>query len=184
MKREEIAQLLPTVFQRTLSADNPLTGLLEVMEVLHEPSEAVLAHLDAILDPRRTTDKFVPYLAYWADLTRLFADDSGAKDPRALTRAWPAGGLGHLRELIANAAYLSQWRGTKKGLLLFLQTATGITDFVIDENVDLEGKPKPFHISVHAPKESELYRQLIDRIVSLEKPAFVTYEISFATASS
>jgi len=42
------------------------------MEALQAPDEAVLERLDAIFDPRRTTDEFVPFLAYWADLTRLF----------------------------------------------------------------------------------------------------------------
>jgi len=74
---------------------------------------------------------------------------------------------------------LSQWRGTQKGLLLFLQTATGLADFQIQENVDLNGHPKSFHITVRAPKESAQYRKLIERIVEFEKPAYVTYELSF-----
>ena len=181
MKRAEIAQLLPTVFQRTLAEGNPLTALLEVMEVLHAPSEAVLAQLDAIFDPRRTTDEFVPYLAYWADLTRLF-EESDNRNQFAFSRASLASGIGRLRELVASTAYLSQWRGTKKGLLLFLQTATGMAEFEIDENVGFDGQPKAFHLSVRAPKESAQYQELIERIVDLEKPAFVTYEVSFAPA--
>jgi len=56
MKQTEIAQLLPSVFQRTLRKGNPLAGLLAVMEALQQPSEDVLARLDAIFDPRRTPD--------------------------------------------------------------------------------------------------------------------------------
>jgi len=175
MKRNEIAQLFPAVFQRTLSDGNPLTGLLEVMEALQAPDEAVLERLDAIFDPRRTTDEFVPFLAYWADLTRLF---DGSSNPTATI----ASGIGRLRELIASAAYLSQWRGTKKGLLRFLRIATGFVDFDIQENVDLNGQPRPFHVSIHAPKESAQYSDLIGRIVELEKPAYVTYELSFEPA--
>jgi len=182
MKRNEIAQLLPAVFQRTLKEENPLTGLLDVMEVLQAPSEDVLQRLDSYFDPRRTTDEFVPYLAYWADLTRLFDETLNLKDQFAFSRSSIASGLGRLRELIASAAYLSQWRGTKKGLLLFLQTATGFVDFDIQENVDLNGQPRPFHVSIHAPKESAQYSNLIGRIVELEKPAYVTYELSFEPA--
>ena len=182
MKRNEIAQLLPAVFQRTLNEGNPLTGLLEVMEVLQAPSEDVLQRLDSFFDPRRTTDDFVPYLAYWADLTRLFDETLNVKDEYAFSRSSIASGLGHLRELIASAAYLSQWRGTRKGLLLFLQIATGFIDFDIQENVDLKGQPRPFHISINAPKESAQYSNLILRIVELEKPAYATYELSFAPA--
>ena len=187
MNRDEIAQLLPAVFERTLRKhdplaahrNTPLAALLEVMEVLQAPSEAVLAQLDATFDPRRTGDEFVPFLAYWADLTRLFDDNLNAKSRSGSGTLTISSGLGRLRELIANAAFLSQWRGTRKGLLLFLQTATGLGDFEIKENVGLDGSPRPFHISVLAPKGSAQFDHLIERIVELEKPAYVTHEISF-----
>lgn len=188
MKSYEIAQLLPevfqrtVVFQRTLRAGNPLTGLLKVMEALQAPSEDILQRLDSFFDPRRTKDEFVPYLAYWADLTRLFDETQTASGQYGFSSSSLATGLGRLRELIASAAYLSQWRGTKKGLLRFLQTATGFVNFDIQENVDLAGKPRPFHVSIRAPKESEQYSVLISRIVELEKPAYVTYELSFEPA--
>jgi phage tail-like protein len=190
MKRNEIERLLPEIFQRTLKdqrtlkEENPLSGLLEVMEKLQAPSEDVLQRLDSFLDPRRTRDDFVPYLAYWADLTRLFDETLNPKDEFAFSRSSIASGLGRLRELIASAAYLSQWRGTKKGLLLFLQTATGFADFDIQENVGLDGAPRPFHVSIRAPKDSARYSNLIERIVELEKPAYVTYELSFEPAGA
>ncbi len=89
-------------------------------------------------------------------------------------------GLGNLRELIANAAYLSQWRGTKRGLLLFLQIATGTSNFEIEEQTTgANAPPRSFHIRVRAPRETELHRALIERIIQLEKPAYVTYELDF-----
>jgi phage tail-like protein len=184
MKRDDIAQLLPAIFQLTQREGNLLNGLLEVMEALQAPSEDVLQRLDSFFDPRRTTDEFVPYLAYWADLTRLFDETLNPKDQFAFARSSLASGLGRLRELIASAAYLSQWRGTKKGLLLFLQTATGFGGFNIQENAGLDGAARLFHISIRAPKESEQYSNLIKRIVELEKPAYVTYELSFEPAST
>jgi phage tail-like protein len=184
MKRDEIAGLLPAIFQRTLSKGNPLTALLEVMEASQAPSEAVLENLDAVFDPRRTTDEFVPFLAYWANLTGLFDESVNADDQFDFSRATIASGVGHLRELVASAAFLSQWRGTQKGLLLFLQTATGLQDFQLQENVDLKGNAKPFHVSVRAPKEGAPYKSLIQRIVEAEKPAYVTYELAFGPAST
>jgi hypothetical protein len=38
-------------------------------------------------------------------------------------------------------------------------------------------RPRPFHIAVHIPPESEPYRALITRIVEAEKPAYVTYTL-------
>lgn len=183
MKRAEIEQLLPAVFQRTLRPGNPMTALLEVMEALHAPSEAVLEHLDRFFDPRRAPVEFVPFLAYWLDLDRLFEESPGGKWQVSFSRQPMTSGFGRLRELVASAAYLSQWRGTKKGLLLFLQTAIGLEDFEIEEQViDENGQPHPFHIRVRAPLEGAMHKALIERIIELEKPAHVTYELVFEPA--
>lgn len=177
MKRSEIEPLLPGVFQRTVHPGNPLFALLEVMEALHAPSEQILAELDAYFDPYRTPDRFVPLLARWVDLDRLLVDPPEGRPPAA--PLFPSG-LGRLRELVMAAAFLSGWRGTRKGLLRFLETATGLQGFVIHEHVrGPGGQPKPFHILVRAPAEAEPYRVLIERIIEMEKPAYVTYELDF-----
>jgi phage tail-like protein len=133
LKAEAIRYLLPGVFQRTLHPGRPLAALLEVMEAMHAPAEDALEHFDAILDPWRTPDAFVPMLARWVDLQRIFERPLQGKDPM-LDQLMPTG-LGRLRALIEAAAYLSQWRGTRKGLLLFLQIATGFAGYEIDEQV-------------------------------------------------
>jgi phage tail-like protein len=162
MKRTEIARLLPGVFQRALDG-GPLLALLDVMEALHAPSEAVLADLDALFNPYRAPDAFVPLLARWVDL-----------DLPVTT------GLGRMRELVAAGVELSRWRGTARGLRLFLQTATGVKDFVIDERVPgPDGRPRPFHFQVSAPAPLEPHRVLLERIIEREKPAYVTHELRF-----
>src|SRR4030095_16733311 len=172
MQQAEIKQLLPAVFQRTVREGNPLTALLGLMEVLHAPSEAALERLDATFNQRRTKAEFGTFLAYLLDLDRLFEDEPSGKWQVMFSRHPMTSGLGCLRELIASAAYLSQWRGTRKGLLQFLQTATGFEDFVIDEQVlDANGQLRPFHIKVRAPADSVVHEQLIQRIIELEKPA-------------
>lgn len=174
MKRTLIEQLLPEVFQRTIRPGNPLTAILEVMEVLHAPSEDVLANLEGFFDPYRTPERFVPYLACWVDLERFLVRS-------ATGEAYLPSGLGRLRELIAAAAYLSQWRGTAKGLLVFLETATGIEGFAIGEKVlRADVPPRPFHVRIWAPAEALPYRDLIERIVEMEKPAYTTYDLTFA----
>jgi hypothetical protein len=35
---------------------------------------------------------------------------------------------------------------------------------------------------VRAPKETQPYRVLLQRIIEIEKPAYVTYELEFADA--
>ena len=180
MKRTEIELLLPSVIRRTIRDGNPLAVVLDMMESLHSPSEQVLVELDSYFDPLRTTDSFVPFLACWVDLDRLFEEVPSRRWQSTFSSQLMTSGRGRLRELVATSAYLSQWRGTSKGLLLFLKTATGIRNFTIDEDVvDENGRPKPFHIRVNAPSESAPYRNLIERIIEMEKPAHVTYELVF-----
>jgi len=93
-------------------------------------------------------------------------------------------GLGRLRELAAAGVQLSRWRGTARGLLLFLSTATGRKDFEVEERVaGPNGLPRPFHIRVSAPAELAAHRPMLERIIELEKPAYVTYELHFGQLS-
>jgi phage tail-like protein len=177
MKQADIAQLLPGIFQRTLHPGGMLAAILELMEAMHAPSEEVLEDVDAFFDPYRAPDAFIPFLASWVDLAWLLTD---SRTLGTITNADLPSGAGRLRELIAAAAYLSQWRGTGKGLLRFLETATGLSGFTIDEQVQgAAGQPRPFHIGVRAPKAAEPYRAMIERIIEVEKPAYVTYELVF-----
>ena len=175
MLRQAIERLLPQVFQRALApaGGDPLGALLSVMEELHAPSEEVLANLDSYFDPRRSQiDAFVPYLAGWVDLDYLFLSPGEEYSP---TSASPLKtGLGRLRELVARGAWISQWRGTRQGLGYFLETVTGVTGFQIDEG------RRPFHLVITVPVEAWTYRPLIDRVMAVEKPAYVTYELQRA----
>jgi phage tail-like protein len=175
MKRTEIEHLLPGIFQRTIREGTPLFALLEVMEALPAPDEAVLDQLDAFFDPYRTPDAFVPFLASWVDLEWLLLEVP--EGFTSLASPLPSG-MGRLRELVAAAAFLAQWRGTAKGLIRFLETATGVQGFAIEEQVlGSDGQIKPFHIRVRAPQETAPYRVMIERIIESEKPAYVTYEL-------
>ena len=176
MKRAEIERLLPSVIQRTVQPQSPLAAVLDLMETLHLPSETALARLDAVFDPRRTTEDVVPFLARWVDLDWLFQE---TRSTGTITRSRPtiSTGIARLRELVSSAAYLSKWRGTAKGLRHFLQRATGEENFEIKENVDRDGLPKLFHLVVVAPASMRPHQALIERIVESEKPAYVTYEL-------
>jgi phage tail-like protein len=179
MKQSEIAGLLPAVFQRTLFPGHPLAGFLAVMEALHAPAEEAFAKLDVFFDPYRCPDRFVPFLADWVDLERLLIQ---SPEERAMTGESPLpSGLGRLRDLIAAAAVLSTLRGTVRGLTRFLETATGVPGFEIDERVPGDdGQPKPFHMRIRAPAAAAHFRIMIERIVEAEKPVYVTYELEFS----
>jgi phage tail-like protein len=174
---ERIKALLPGVIARTASEGSPLTALLGAMQQMHEPEESILSQLDSYLDPRRAPDKFIPYLASWVDLDRLLIQRVAQS---GLRYSLPTG-TGRLRELTAAAAMLSQWRGTRRGLEAFLRIATGFKDFKIEENVSGEADtPRPYHLRITIPAAAAVYNTLIQRIIEIEKPAYVTYELLVA----
>lgn len=183
MKHQEIKQLLPETFQRTDQADSPLYGLLEVMEALVEPTEDILRQLAFYFNPYTTPEKFLPFLASWVDLDRFFPSfhNPSLPDLDSLQDL----GTGRLRELIVAAPQLSKLRGTATGLQLFLETATGLTGFEIDENILPEDNDVlPFHIKISAPKSAQQHLALIERIIEQEKPAYVTYSLEFGSQNT
>lgn len=178
MRRDEIARLLPEVFQRTLRPGSPLTAWLGAMEDLHAPAEAVLESLEIHFDPRQAPERLLPLLAAWVDLTRFMRAPTATPDTQDLVSS----GNGQLRELIATALALSQARGTHQGLQRLLEVATGLSGYAIDENVPTqEGQPRPFHIRVQAPAAARPHEALVRRIVEQEKPAYVTFDLTFGT---
>ncbi|MGA7615597.1 MAG: phage tail protein [Thermoanaerobaculia bacterium] len=170
MKQEQIAQLLPTVIRRTVDFSPPLAALLGVMESMHAPSERVLSTFSAVLNPFTAPDAFVPVLASWLGLEPIL-------ELRSDGTAGISAGTGRLRELVAAAARLGKWRGTTKGLLEILAVATGSREFVIEEGT------RPFHFDLHIPAEATTHRDLIERIVAMEKPAYVTCTIDVTRPS-
>ncbi|MET0772497.1 MAG: phage tail protein [Candidatus Limnocylindrales bacterium] len=176
MRSAEIEQLLPAVYQLALhpvegwglEPDRRLGAVLDAMEALHDPIEQALHGLDAWIDPRRAPDAFVPWLASWVDLDRFAGGEVG---PSAAETA-------RLRELVAGASDLARWRGTTRGLVRFLEIATGLEGFDVDEDpLDADGRPRPFHVVVRGPAQAVELRPLIERIVESEKPAHVTCDL-------
>lgn len=185
MDSATIATLLPGVFQSALhpaaagvvEPDRRLAALLGVMETLQEPVEDVLDGLHHHLDPRQAPPRFVPYLAGWVDLDWLLL---ATPDQAAATSTPLASGMGDLRELVAAAVEIARWRGTARGLLRFLDTATGVVGFDVQENVTGEKRTRrAFHLRILAPEAAEPYRPLIERVIVAEKPAYATYELVF-----
>jgi hypothetical protein len=185
MTPARISRLLPAVFRQGLAPGGLLAGLIETMSGLHRPSEQALASLPATCDPRRAPERFVPFIARWVHFEHL-CGQGGAQGrgrhrghggaPRATVES-----LGHQRELVANAAELAHWRGTRAGLLRFLRLATGLDGFEVEERVPGEdGRPRPFHLRVVAPAAAQRQRDLVQLVVRMAKPAHVTCDIHFA----
>jgi len=181
MNREQLVSLMPEVYQRCVQDNTPLDAVLDVMENLFVPSEEVLQKIDSYFCAYSTPDDFVYYLAKWVDLERYIdagCDDIIHQDDITETSIE----IGRLRALIVIAAELSRWRGTIKGLTLFLQTATGIDNYRVEEvSKNNLGMDKTFHIRVIAPHAAIQHKKLIEKIINGEKPAYVTSELEFET---
>jgi phage tail-like protein len=174
VRREAIVERLPDIFKQAAATDegNPLAVLLGVMEELHARDEDILAGFGRYVDPRRTPDKFVPYLAAWVDYAWLLLDPPD--NPYTDVQRPFTGGLGRLRELVASAAAESKWRGTSAGMVRMLERATGVQGFRVEETVtDDAGQPLPFRVRVVVPPQAEHFLDLVRRIVDHEKPAHV-----------
>jgi hypothetical protein len=179
MRHSEIQRLLPEIFRRTIVPGTPLSALLEVMELLHERASRAIGRWDELLDPLLTDDDWVPFLGRWLDQERFF--EAGRATDHCDSGVTQSNRLGRLRELAGAGAQIAQWRGTARGLLLVLETVTGLPgQFMIDEQVRGPGSDVlPFHICVRAPASVLSDRCLLDRIIQQEKPAYVTYTLEF-----
>ncbi|MGV9764623.1 phage tail protein [Micromonospora tulbaghiae] len=171
MRRAAIERLLPAAYQRAAGPGSVLGALLDVMEALHAPDEAVLADVDALFGPYRTPDGFVAYLTRWVAMDHVVAAPR-ADAPLPLP-------VGRLRDLVAHGALLARWRGTPYGMRTALELATGVTGFVLDEPPD-----RPFHLVVRVPPAAADRLALVTRIVEAEKPAAVTVEVLAAPADA
>jgi phage tail-like protein len=148
----------------------------------------------ANLDPLTAPQALLPFVAHWV----AWQVDS----------TWD---LQQQRRLIRRAVELYRWRGTRKGLRLYLHLYTGLPldddlpneadkhisitepfgpSFILGEaqlgNAVLAGG-QPYHFIVRLRSNSanpNINEQLIRRIVEQEKPAFCTYELSIENLSN
>jgi phage tail-like protein len=143
---------------------SPLGALVVVIADLVDPVERTFADLDAHFDPWRCPERFLPLLATWLDL------------PLPITT-----GPGRLRALVHAAAHLHQVRGTRQALITFLEVATGIEGFEVDEEIREKdtGKVKPFFVVVRAPESTRPHSAMLRRIIESERPAHVHWELEF-----
>jgi len=176
MKRSDIISLMPSIFQRSVNVDDSLSALVDTMEGLQAPAEQVLDRLETYFNPHLTSDEMVPFLGKWVDLDWMWLDDeqllrNHSNDSELTVNA--------LRKMVFKSFELAKWRGTLKGLIHFLEIATETQGFVIEENVDLHGQYKDFHLVVRSPKKLEHKKKMIDHIVKNEKAAYISYELVF-----
>lgn len=159
---------------------------LKIFEESFEPAVEMLDNFWAYLDPLTAPEGMLPFLAHWVgwDIS-------------------PSLGLAQQRFLIKQAMELYKWRGTKKGLRLYLHLYTqlpldeelpefqkhisiqevftgglSVGTSAIGDNAFLGGG-QPFHFVVTLRTETPetLDSELIRRIIEQQKPAFCSYDL-------
>lgn len=170
MAEDALLEVLPEVFRVAVQTSPPLRAVASVATQLHAPVVARLDHVDEVVDPLRTPEQMVGYLASWVDLDWLTLPA-----PRG-ARSSLAGGSAPLRDLVTAAADLSARRGTPGGMREFLRVATGVDGFVVDD------VPGAFHLVVTAPAAAGDQIDAVRRIVHTLKPAHVTAQVVVASA--
>ncbi len=159
---------------------------MKIFEQAYQPVIDNFAVMWANLDPLTAPRALLPFLAHWV--------------------AWPVDSVWNLtqqRRLIKRAVELYRWRGTRKGLRLYLHLYTGLP---LDENLSDEadkhisitepfgqgfvlgnaeigeavlggGRAYHFVVRLRAETANSINEQLVRRIIDQEKPAFCTYEL-------
>lgn len=160
---------------------------LKIFEQAFEPAVQSLDVLWAYLDPLTAPQAMLPFLAHWV---------AWPMDPR-----WS---IQKQRRLIRQAMEIYRWRGTRRGLRLYLHL---YTDLPLDEDIPQEldkhigieevfgdgfvlsttrmgedsiiGGGRPFHFIVTLRPDAgfQVDEPLVRYIIDQEKPAFCTYEL-------
>ena len=160
--------------------------LMKIFELSYQPAIDSFNVMWANLDPLTSPRALLPFLAHWVAWEGEAVWDTKQQ-----------------RRLISRAVELYQWRGTRKGLRLYLHL---YTDLPLDENILNEtdkhisitepfGNPftlgesiigeavlgggRAFHfvIRLRFDQPTSLKEGLIRRIIEQEKPAFTSYEL-------
>lgn len=113
--RSRLIEYLPAVFR---DHDPFMARFLLIFQSVLDPIEQMINTTDLYLDPEFAPSRFLPWLSKWVGV---------APDPDSEER--------YQRDHIRQAAELSSWKGTRRGLRQALEMATGGT-VLISENFD------------------------------------------------
>ena len=172
MDRQRILRYLPENYQLAAVDERSVMGaMLAIMEAMHAPVDRVLRSIDSYFDPFRAPDAFVLMQASWLGLDRYFDWSGGV--PGAGDARYPAG-TDQLRLLIAEFPQLVRSRGTHRSLTRFLEVATGVRGFVVQDG---KNDDEAFHVLVECPAAAKPLENLVERIVAGERPAHATWQV-------
>lgn len=181
--RSHLMNFLPVLYREV----DFIGRFIKIFEQGVEPVIQSFNVMWANLDPLTAPEALLPFLAHWVGWP--------------INKSWS---LKQQRRLIHRAVELYRWRGTRKGLRLYLHLYTGLP---LDEHLSTEaekhisitepfgqgfilgeaelgtavlggGQPYHFIVRLRPDRTREIDEQLVKKIIEQEKPAFCTYELS------
>lgn len=173
----ELLRYLPAIYQ-----NDPFIGrFLRIFEDMHSPVQAMVEALPSYFDPNLAPPELQRLLASWVGGERR--EGAGRLDDAAWGR------------LVAHQLELHRWRGTKRGLRLALELATGHRPLINDYSTGLV-LGADASLGVNATLESgqtlsvtvrfdcepgEIDASTVDAIIRQHKPAHVAHSVTFRT---
>ncbi|MCK6571027.1 phage tail protein [Myxococcota bacterium] len=123
VSRRSLLHALPQVFQKAdRDGGHFLREFLWIFDHLSADLQRKLDRVHLYFDPREAPPEFLDWLASWVALT--------------LDQAWPEE---RKRKLIRKAIEIYEWRGTVRGLKLFLSIFTGVEPRVFENRFPYKG---------------------------------------------
>ena len=160
----EYMRYLPALYH----ASNLINDLLLSCETVWQPIEETLDALHWYADPGLAPEGMLGWLASWFGI--------------ALDAQWP---VGRQRQVIAGATRLLRWRGTRKGLVEWIELLTGLRPTIVEAGDEPALQPPladhefcvVFEQAQWDSADGAL-KDMVGRIVELEKPAQTIYRIA------
>ncbi|MHB1354899.1 MAG: FHA domain-containing protein [Anaerolineae bacterium] len=153
---------IPERFSRWLQYLPPLYAeeeflgrFLLIFEDMLGPVEQIINHFDLFLDPRTSPETFLPWIDHWM---AEIMDERWSVEVK--------------RDLLHNASWLYQMRGTRSALEYELKVCTGCA-VEIKENVD--GAHRFTVLLYQTDKPVDL--RLVERIIQLNRPSHTGYAV-------
>ncbi len=163
---------LPAIYR-----DDEFMGqFLRIFEDVLGPIENTVGNLPLYFDPRLAPEDVLPWLASWVGI--------------ALDPALP---VARRRELVASAAELYRWRGTRRGLIEYLRISTGVvpeitehiagmrldpeTKLGVDTRLGSSGAGHYFGVIMRAVAPNRLDEKAVRAIIDAQKPAHTVYTL-------
>lgn len=145
-------QFLPPIY-----AENKLLGRwLLGFEAVLLPIEQMVDNFDLYLDPATAPEYFLPQLATWLAMT--------------LDEKWP---VEKRCAVLAEAVELYRRRGTRWSLSRHIEIYTDVAP-EISEPMD---HPHHFEVVLRVPKDRDIDRVTIEKIIQANRPAHTTYSL-------